>query len=115
MKRFMLLSMVPMLAVAGAMVWSVTSQRGNTVMAQAQAAKPGKIAFVIHGGAGVIRQGSLSPAREAEYKAKLQEAYEAGYKVLEGGGKSLDAVVAAIHVMEDSPLFNAGKGAVFSA
>ncbi|MCX9458734.1 isoaspartyl peptidase/L-asparaginase, partial [Vibrio cholerae] len=56
----------------------------------------------------------ITPQQEAEYKAKLDEALQAGYKVLESGGTSLDAVQRAINVMEDSPLFNAGKGAVFT-
>ena len=71
--------------------------------------------LVIHGGAGVIERASLSPEREAEYRAKLTEARDAGYAVLERGGPALDAVVAAVKILEDSPLFNAGKGAVFTA
>lgn len=74
----------------------------------------GKIAIAIHGGAGTIRRGDLTPELEAEYRAALEQALRAGYAVLEAGGSSLDAVVAAIVVMEDSPLFNAGKGAVFT-
>jgi len=74
----------------------------------------GKIAIAIHGGAGTIRRGDLTPELEAEYRAALEQALRAGYAVLEAGGTSLDAVVAAIMVMEDSPLFNAGKGAVFT-
>lgn len=73
-----------------------------------------KIGFIIHGGAGVIRKGSLSPEREKEYTDKLKEAVLAGYKALQAGKTSLDAVEAAIRIMEDSPLFNAGKGAVFT-
>src|SRR5690606_33049898 len=75
----------------------------------------GSIAIVIHGGAGTITRASMTPEMEAEYRAKLEEALRAGYAVLESGGTSLDAVVAAIGVMEDSPLFNAGKGAVFTS
>jgi beta-aspartyl-peptidase (threonine type) len=71
--------------------------------------------IVIHGGAGTIERGSMTPEREAEYRAKLEEALRAGHAVLERGGASMDAVQAAINVMEDSPLFNAGKGAVFTA
>ncbi|HET7276346.1 MAG TPA: isoaspartyl peptidase/L-asparaginase [Longimicrobiaceae bacterium] len=71
--------------------------------------------IVIHGGAGTINRGDMTPEQEAEYRAKLTEALEAGHGVLSEGGSSLDAVVAAINVMEDSPLFNAGKGAVFTA
>jgi beta-aspartyl-peptidase (threonine type) len=71
--------------------------------------------LVIHGGAGVIARSTMTPEREAEYRARLAEALNAGYAVLERGGASLEAVTAAINVMEDSPLFNAGKGAVFNA
>jgi beta-aspartyl-peptidase (threonine type) len=71
--------------------------------------------LVIHGGAGVIERTSMTPAREAEYRARLTEALEAGYAVLDRGGPALEAVTAAINIMEDSPLFNAGKGAVFNA
>ena len=71
-------------------------------------------AIVIHGGAGTILKDSMSPALEQQYKDRLNEALKAGYDILAKGGTSLDAVVAAIKVMEDSPLFNAGKGAVFA-
>lgn len=70
--------------------------------------------IVIHGGAGVIKRESLSPEREAAVRAVLNESLQAGHSVLAQGGSSLDAVTAAIRVMEDSPLFNAGKGAVFT-
>jgi len=71
--------------------------------------------LVIHGGAGVILRRELSPALEKKYRAKLQEALDSGYAVLADGGASLDAVVAAIRVLEDSPLFNAGHGAAMNA
>ena len=71
--------------------------------------------LVIHGGAGVILRKDLTPALEARYRAKLTESLATGYDTLECGGSSLDAVVAAIKVMEDSPLFNAGHGAVMNA
>jgi beta-aspartyl-peptidase (threonine type) len=73
-----------------------------------------KLGFVIHGGAGVIRKGSLTPEMEKQYREKLEEAVMAGYRALQEGKKSLDAVEIAIRIMEDSPLFNAGKGAVFT-
>jgi beta-aspartyl-peptidase (threonine type) len=69
--------------------------------------------FVIHGGAGVIAK-EITPEKEKAFRAELQHALEAGYAVLKGGGNSLDAVSKAIVIMEDSPLFNAGKGAVFN-
>jgi beta-aspartyl-peptidase (threonine type) len=71
--------------------------------------------FVIHGGAGTIERDKMTPEREAAYRSKLTEALSAGFEVLKNGGGGLDAVVAAIVLLEDSPLFNAGKGAVFTA
>ncbi|HKC64389.1 MAG TPA: isoaspartyl peptidase/L-asparaginase, partial [Pyrinomonadaceae bacterium] len=73
-----------------------------------------KIRFVIHGGAGTINRKDLSAEREKEYRAALTEALMTGYGILKKGGPCLDAVEAAIRFMEDSPLFNAGKGAVFT-
>ncbi len=73
-----------------------------------------KFGIVIHGGAGTILKSNMTPEREAEYTAKLNEVLNAGYKILNNGGTALDAVNAAINIMEDSPLFNAGKGAVLT-
>jgi L-asparaginase / beta-aspartyl-peptidase len=70
--------------------------------------------LVIHGGVGVPSRNELPPVREAAYRKALGEALEAGQTVLSTNGTSLDAVVAAIRVMEDSPLFNAGKGAALN-
>lgn len=77
------------------------------------ARKP-KWGLVIHGGAGVISRENLSAEREAEVRAALQQALQAGHAVLSKGGSSLDAVTAAVRILEDSPHFNAGKGAVFN-
>jgi len=82
---------------------------------QLQSPQNPRLGFVIHGGAGVIRRGDLSPEKEKAYRAKLEEALMAGYKALQDGKTSLDAVQIAINLLEDSPLFNAGKGAVFTA
>lgn len=71
--------------------------------------------LVIHGGAGTILRSELSSELEAQYTAALGAALDAGYAILESGGTSLDAVVAAVRIMEDSPLFNAGHGAVMNA
>ena len=71
--------------------------------------------FAIHGGAGVIERDSLTPEQDAAYRAALHRALEAGSAVLANGGSALDAVQAAIEIMEDDPLFNAGRGAVFTA
>lgn len=71
--------------------------------------------MVIHGGAGTIRRGSMTAEMEAEYRAVLEQALRTGHAILAGGGSSLDAVEATIRVMEDSPIFNAGRGAVFTS
>lgn len=71
--------------------------------------------LVIHGGAGTILKKDLSPEREKEYLEKLNEALETGALILKNGGTALDAVTETIQVLENSPLFNAGKGAVFTA
>ena len=73
-----------------------------------------KAVMVIHGGAGTIRRGSMTPELEKEYRAVLEQSLKAGHAVITKGGSSLDAIEAAIRIMEDSPLFNAGKGAVFT-
>jgi L-asparaginase / beta-aspartyl-peptidase len=83
--------------------------------AAALAAAPAPYGLVLHGGAGVIERKELSPGLEADYRAKLAEARDAGYAVLERGGTAVDAVVAVIAILEDSPLFNAGRGAVLNA
>ena len=70
--------------------------------------------LAIHGGAGTITRENMSTEKEAEYISKLTAALKTGYAILENGGSGLDAVEATIKVMEDSPLFNAGKGAVFT-
>jgi len=72
------------------------------------------IGLVIHGGAGTILKKNMTPEKEAQVKSKLEEAIKKGYEILKQGGSSLDAVEQTIHILEDSPLFNAGKGAVFT-
>jgi beta-aspartyl-peptidase (threonine type) len=80
--------------------------------AGAQEAK--KFMLVIHGGAGTINRKNMTPERQREYRAALEQALRTGQAVLARGGSSLDAVEATVRFMEDSPLFNAGKGAVFT-
>lgn len=70
--------------------------------------------IAIHGGAGTILRSSMTPEKEKEYRKGLEDSLVAGSAVLEKGGSALDAVEAAIIVLEDCPLFNAGKGAVFT-
>lgn len=72
-------------------------------------------AIVVHGGAGVIERSKLGPEGDKAYRAGLKQALEAGTAVLDKGGSAIDAVEAAIHVLEDDPHFNAGHGAVFTA
>lgn len=74
-----------------------------------------EFAIVVHGGAGTMQPENYDNETEYEYKMKLNEALHVGWDLLEDGGTSLDAVEAAIKVLEDSPLFNAGKGAVFNS
>lgn len=71
--------------------------------------------LAIHGGAGTIERDRMTPAQDAAYRAALTKALEAGSAVLAAGGSALDAVQAAVELMEDDPLFNAGRGAVFTA
>lgn len=71
--------------------------------------------LAIHGGAGTLIKGMMTPEKELAYKSALQTALDAGYTILKNGGTSLDAVEMAVKHLEDSPLFNAGKGSVFTA
>lgn len=73
------------------------------------------IVLVIHGGAGNILKSTMTPEKEKLYRDKLKEALDAGYAILEEGGTAVDAVEKAVMIMEDSPLFNAGKGSVFTS
>ena len=76
--------------------------------------KKNEFAIIIHGGAGTILKKNMSDEKEAAYKAKLEEAIKVGHTILKNGGTSENAVLKTIQVMEESPLFNAGKGAVFT-
>ena len=71
--------------------------------------------MVIHGGAGTILKKNMTPELEQAYQSKLKEALQTGYDILKNNGSSMDAVEATINILEDSPLFNAGKGAVFTS
>jgi len=72
------------------------------------------VAIAIHGGAGTIERGRLSDDQEARFRAALSAAVEAGHQILIDGGSSLDAVTAAVRLLEDAPEFNAGRGAVLT-
>lgn len=73
-----------------------------------------KYSLAIHGGAGTLVEGLMTPEKEEQYKAALNEALERGFEILENNGSALDAVEIAVKHLEDSPLFNAGKGSVFT-
>lgn len=94
-----------------------STEAGNPVVGRTPPATTVQAGFgmVIHGGAGTITRGSMTPALEAEYRAVLEHALRTGHRILAEGGTSLDAVEATVRVMEDSPLFNAGRGAVFTS
>ncbi|MGY6661975.1 MAG: isoaspartyl peptidase/L-asparaginase family protein [Glycocaulis sp.] len=85
--------------------------------AQARNASAGELewSIIIHGGAGVIERGAMDDETEAAYRAALQAALELGGAMLSGGADGVDVVEAVIRTLEDDPLFNAGRGAVFTA
>ena len=76
--------------------------------------KQAEYALAIHGGAGTMSKKNMTPEKEKAYQNKLEEAIKIGHAILKNGGSSLDAVTKTINVMEDSPIFNSGKGAVFT-
>src|ERR1700732_3318766 len=84
------------------------------IVAPALAVEPQPLAIAIHGGAGVIDPAKMTTQRAASYRAGLAAALDAGYAILERGGSSLDAVTAAVRIMEDDPQFNAGHGAALT-
>lgn len=81
---------------------------------QYSSSKNTNFGIVIHGGAGTILKKNMSDSLEKEYTDKLEEAIRVGHDILKNGGSALEAVTKTINVLEDSPLFNAGKGAVFT-
>ena len=80
----------------------------------AASAQQAKAMLVVHGGAGTISRGSMRTEVELQYRSALEQALKTGHAVLARGGSAVDAVEATIRVLEDNPLFNAGKGAVFT-
>ncbi|RDZ27556.1 isoaspartyl peptidase/L-asparaginase family protein [Lysobacter silvisoli] len=92
---------------------SLAAMSSTAALAQTPPERP--IALVIHGGAGFVPRDALSAQDRKAAHADLNRALDAGYAVLQDGGSALDAVSAAVVVLEDSPIFNAGKGAVFNA
>lgn len=86
-----------------------------TVMPTFAQQQKSPITLVIHGGAGNITRENISPAEEKEYREILNKALDVGYKILKEGGTSIDAVSEVIVLLEDNPLFNAGRGSVFTS
>lgn len=84
-----------------------------SLLAQQKASKD-KVVLVIHGGAGTILKKNMTSEKEAAYREVLKQSLLAGYQQIQAGESSIKAVESSIHIMEDSPLFNAGKGAVFT-
>ena len=96
---------------------NVSEEKGQTTTAEAASEEKDTIpnfGIVIHGGAGTILKENMSDSLEQQYRAKLEEAIRTGHEILANGGTALEAVQRTINIMEDSPLFNAGKGAVFT-
>ena len=87
----------------------------STTKVGALQAPAGKWAIALHGGAGVIERSSMTPERDRAYRAGLDRAIQTAAAVLQANGSAVDAVEAGLRVLEDDPLFNAGKGAVFTA
>lgn len=85
-----------------------------SISSDKEAKKTKNFGIVIHGGAGTILKENMSDSLENAYKEKLKEAITVGHNILKNGGTSMEAVTKTINIMEDSPLFNAGKGAVFT-
>jgi L-asparaginase / beta-aspartyl-peptidase len=112
-RRAALLLLFLAAAAAVALGLAGPSQRPDEARA-AQTATARDVVFAIHGGAGGITRESVPPELEQQYRAALRAALEAGYAVINSGGDATDAVKAAIVTMEDSELFNAGRGAVFT-
>ena len=100
---------------AAAVVLSLSFLSCEKREAAEPAGGPPEITLVIHGGAGTISRDKMTPEKEKAIRDKLTEALEAGHTILRNRGTALDAVEASIRILEDSPLFNAGKGAVFSS
>ena len=93
----------------------ISNEKGKTNDSKTEISeKVNDFAIIIHGGAGTILKKNMTDEKEKAYKAKLEEAIKVGHEILKNGGTSQEAVVKTIQVMEESPLFNAGKGAVFT-
>ncbi|QTD36529.1 isoaspartyl peptidase/L-asparaginase [Polaribacter batillariae] len=106
--------MKKLLFIASFLIISFGCSSEKTSTKQENSKKVNDFAIIIHGGAGTILKKNMSDEKEVEYKAKLEEAIKVGHTILKNGGTSTEAVLKTIQIMEESPLFNAGKGAVFT-
>ena len=101
-------------AAAGRVTTGLATKAQGTTGLVTQAPE-GRWAIVMHGGAGVIERSTMKPETEKAYRAGMDAAIRAAAKVLDGGGAGMDAIEAALTVLEEDPLFNCGHGAVFAA
>ena len=107
--------MKKLLFICSILLFTYSCKETTTEQKNSPTKEANTFSIVIHGGAGGIQREYFTQEQEEAYSKKLEEALNAGYIILEEGGISLDAVQAAINVLEDSPLFNAGKGAVYNS
>src|SRR2546421_6077831 len=96
-------------------IFALAAMAGAQQFGRMSSVKENKVGLVVHGGAGTMERGKMTPEREREYRAGIENALRAAWEILQHGGSSLDATEAAVRTFEDDPLFNAGKGSVFSA
>jgi L-asparaginase / beta-aspartyl-peptidase len=96
-------------------VFAFAALAGAQQFGKMSSGKENKVGLVVHGGAGTMERGKMTPEREREYRAGIENALRTGWEILQRGGSALDATEAAVRVFEDDPLFNAGKGSVFNA
>jgi beta-aspartyl-peptidase (threonine type) len=94
---------------------AVAALAGAQQFGRMSSMKENKIGLVVHGGAGTMERGKMTPEKEREYRAGMENALRAGWEILQHGGASPEAVEAAVRIFEDDPNFNAGKGSVFTA
>lgn len=94
---------------------SGATSTADAIHNQTMQSNPMRAGLVIHGGAGTIDRAKMTPEKEKAYREGLGTALKIGWEILQGGGSALDATEAAVRSMEDNPLFNAGRGAVFTS
>lgn len=111
MKNYIILSLFALCLIS---CDGIKKENNSTPTETAETSTDKGFGIVIHGGAGTILKKNMSDSLEQAYNEKLEEAIRTGHEILKNGGTSLEAVTATINIMEDSPLFNAGKGAVFT-